>query len=95
MSEFEANFPEHAGKKDIFKDKKRIKRIIFLETREVEKIQTTPNLCLYPLFQIYPSSYIGASELRAKFCMRNNKIIKHTNEDPLNANEQDSPTFGI
>ena len=35
-----------------------IKRIIFLEIGEVTQIQTTPNLCLYPLFQIYPSGYI-------------------------------------
>ena len=35
----------------------RIKRIIFLKNREVPYIQTKPNLCLYPLFQIYPSSY--------------------------------------
>ena len=58
LSEFEANFPKQAGKKDNFKDKKadcrqraeaiaspfnadnqaRIKRIIFLKTREVVKI---------------------------------------------------------
>ena len=46
-------------KKDNFKDKKRIKRIIFLETREVTKIQTIPKLSSYSHFQIYPSDYNG------------------------------------
>ena len=44
-------------KKDKIKDKKRIKRINFLETREVPKIQTTPKLYPHALFQIYPSGY--------------------------------------
>ena len=40
LSEFELNYPKQTRKKDKFRDKKRIKRIIFLETREVAKIQT-------------------------------------------------------
>ena len=49
---------DYFRKKDNFEDKKRIKRIIFLELGEVSKIQTTPKLSLHSLFQIYPSDYI-------------------------------------
>ena len=35
----------------------RIKRIIFLKNREVDKIQTTTKLAPYSHFQVYPSGY--------------------------------------
>ena len=57
QSKFEPKSKHCFRKKDNFKDKKRIKRIIFLELGEVSKIQTTPKLSLHSLFQIYPSGY--------------------------------------
>ena len=46
-------------KKDKFKDKKRIKRIIFLKLEEAAQIQTLRKLSPLSLFQIYPSGYNG------------------------------------
>ena len=61
LSKFEANFHKQLGKKDKFKDKNRIKRIIFLKTREEAKVKTTHNLFPLLFFQIYPSGYTKIS----------------------------------
>lgn len=45
------------SKKDNSKDKNRIKRIIFLKTREEAKVKTIHNLFPLLFFQIYPSGY--------------------------------------
>ncbi len=59
ISGFEAKSAHKRRKKDNSKDKKRIKRIIFLKSKEVPQIQTIPKLFSYSLFSIYPSGYIS------------------------------------
>ena len=47
LSGFGVNFPKQAGKKDKFRDKRRIKRIIFRKNREASRVGNVTNVEFY------------------------------------------------